>query len=350
MVSTSTSGVAMALKHEQLLLWEGGQSLLATDSAKPKPTDDQLDVSFLLNGFCIAGLPLRRPRDNTLVWKRQDERFALTVQSPEIALPGGSSFVAGLPFGPKARLLAMWLATEAKDPTRRSNNRWIEIGKITDWLRAVGITPEWGPRGSVVATKEQFLRLAFAQFSMVFRREDGFQPFKHEALIEAGVFQDNDLEKVAAGRISDMKWPAGFLLSDTAYERFRNHSIPIPTTRLRQVAHNAMAIDILTFLCYRLPLIEPNSAETVTWRQLNAQFGNRGEAVYQFKDTFIDSIKLALRAYPEARVDLIEAGLHLRHSNPAALRCAFFSLPGANGRVVKRNAGSSTRRLSLVAN
>src|SRR5580692_9718123 len=165
------------------------------------------------NSFCIAGLPLRRPRDNTLVWKRQDERFALTVQAPEIGLPGGSSFIAGLPFGPKARLLAMWLATEAKDPIRRSDDRWIEIGKITDWLRAVGISPEWGPRGSVVATKDQFLRLAFAQFSMVFRREDGFQPFRHETLIEAGVFHDNDLEKVSTGAISDTKWPSGFLLS-----------------------------------------------------------------------------------------------------------------------------------------
>ena len=337
----------MASKHDQLLLWERGQALLAPDP--DNPTDVQLDVSFLLNGFCIAGLPLRRPRDNTLVWKRQDERFALTVQSPEIALPGGSSFVAGLPFGPKARLLAMWLATEAKDPMRRPNNRWIEIGKITDWLRAVGITPEWGPRGSVVATKEQFLRLAFAQFSMVFRREDGFQPFKHEALIEAGVFQDNDLEKVSVGKIGDMKWPVGFLLSETAFERFRNQSIPIPTTRLRQVAHNAMAIDILTFLCYRLPLIEPNSAEMVTWRQLNAQFGNRGEAVYQFKDTFIDSIKLALRAYPEARVDLIESGLQLHHSDPAALRRAFFVLPGTTGRIAKRRADVSNQKLSLVS-
>jgi|SRR5579884_269888 len=317
----------MATKYEQLLLWEGEDAQVS--GGLSRLSEGQLDVSFLLNGFCIAGLPLRRPRDNTLVWKRQDERFALTVQSPEIALPGGSSFVAGLPFGPKARLLAMWLATEAKDSLRRSDDRWIEIGKITDWLRAVGISPEWGPRGSVVATKDQFLRLAFAQFSMVFRREDGFQPFKHEALVEAGVFQDNDLEKVSAGKISDMKWPAGFLLSQTAFDRFRNHSIPIPTARLRQVAHNAMAIDILTFLCYRLPLIEPNAAETVTWRQLTAQFGNRGEPVYQFKDTFIDSIKLALRAYPEARVELIDAGLQLQHSDPAALRRAFFVMPGS---------------------
>ena len=46
-----------------------------------RPLDGQLDVSFLLNGFCIAGLPLRRPRDNTLVWKRQDGEVALTVRS-----------------------------------------------------------------------------------------------------------------------------------------------------------------------------------------------------------------------------------------------------------------------------
>jgi hypothetical protein len=342
-------------KHEQLLLWEGGQALALGGLLAPgefdTPLDGQLDVSFLLNGFCIAGLPLRRPRDDTLVWKRQDERFALTVQSPEIALPGGSSFIAGLPFGPKARLLAMWLATEAKDPTRRPNDRWIEIGKITDWLRAVGISPEWGPRGSVVATKDQFLRLAFAQFSMVFRRDDGFQPFKHETLIEAGVFRDNDLERASAGNISDLKWPVGFLLSQTAFDRFRNQSIPIPTTRLRQVAHNAMAIDILTLLCYRLPLIEVNSMEIVTWRQLTAQFGNRGEPVYQFKDTFTDSIKLALRAYPEARVELVDAGLQLQHSDPAALRRAFFVLPGARALPPggKRRAKVASPKLKTIS-
>jgi hypothetical protein len=70
-------------------------------------------------------------------------------------------------------------------------------------------------RGSVVATKDQFLGLAFAHFSMVFRREDDFQPFKQETLIEAGVFRDNDLEKASTGKISDLKWPSGFLLSQT---------------------------------------------------------------------------------------------------------------------------------------
>jgi hypothetical protein len=44
-----------------------------------------------------------------------------------------------------------------------------------------------------------------------------------------------------------------------------------------------MAIDMLTLLCYRLPLIEANSTDIITWRQLTARFGNRGEPVYQFR-------------------------------------------------------------------
>ena len=132
-------------------------------------------------------------------------------------------------------------------------------------------------------------------------------------------------------------------------DRFRNQSIPISTTRLRQVAHNAMAIDILTLLCYRLPLI--GFRKSHSWRQLTAQFGNKGEPVYQFKDTFTNSIKLALRAYPEARVELVDAGLQLRHSDPAALRRAFFVLPRAAALppTGRRRADLGTLKLASTA-
>jgi hypothetical protein len=72
-------------------------------------------------------------------------------------------------------VIAGHVARHRSHPVRRSDDRWIEIGKITDWLRAVGIAPEWGRRGCAVVSKDQFLRHAFAHFSMVFKREDGFQ-------------------------------------------------------------------------------------------------------------------------------------------------------------------------------
>jgi hypothetical protein len=53
------------------------------------------------------------------------------------------------------------------------------------------------------------------------RRDDGFQPFKHEMLIETGVFRDNDLERASSGNISDLKWPA---------EALRRSSRPHATT------------------------------------------------------------------------------------------------------------------------
>src|SRR6202048_4473400 len=66
---------------------------------------------------------------------------------------------------------------------------------------------------------------------------------------------------------------------------------------------------------------------------------------------FSHSIKLALRAYPEARVELVDAGLQLRHSDPAALRRAFIVLPGAGLRspTGKRRATLSAPKSSGVS-
>ena len=108
-----------------------------------------------------------------------------------------------------------------------------------------------------------------------------------------------------------------------------------------------MAIDILTLLCYRLPLIEENSTEIVTWRQLTAQFGNRGEPVYQFKDTFTDSIKLALRAYPEARVDLRRCG---PSASTFRSRCASRSILCTAGRARFARLSAKGGRSSVCLN
>jgi|SRR5580700_2465206 hypothetical protein len=66
---------------------------------------------------------------------------------------------------------------------------------------------------------------------------------------------------------------------------------------------------------------------------------------------FSHSIKLALRAYPEARVELVDAGLQLRHSDPAALRRAFIVLPGSGSRspAGKRRATLSAPKLRGVS-
>ncbi|NGM37299.1 MULTISPECIES: replication protein RepA [Methylobacterium] len=304
-----------------------------------------MDVSFLHKGFCIAGLPLRRPKNTMEPWSRRDGRFSLTVEPARFVLPNGCQIEVGVPFGPKARLLSMWLATEARDPRRSAGDRWMEMGRITEWLQAVGLPVTGGERGSIGPTKDQLVRLSFPIFTMILNGDEGGHVFKRESLIEGGAFKDDDLEVWASGGHSAMRWPEALMLSQNAYDRFTRHSIPVPTARLKQVAHNAMAIDILVYLCYRLPLLSHGESELLTWRDLMAQFGS-SEFASRFKQAFSESIKRTLDAYPEANVAMTGEGLVLRHSEPAELRRAFVAMAKSAAR--RTSTKSRSRKAARV--
>jgi Plasmid encoded RepA protein len=331
----------MQEEGQQLSLWE--RSLLQASASE----EGYMDVSFLHKGFCIAGLPLRRPKEDAAVWSRQDGRFSLTVEPARLVMPNGARIDIGVPYGPKARLLAMWLATEARDHRKIPGDRWIEMGRITEWLRAVGLPVTGGERGSIGPTKEQLLRLAFCNFTMLMKG-DNSAFFQRETLIEAGAFRDSDFQAWISGRPSDMRWPEGLMLSHNAYERFTRHSIPIPTMRLRQVSNNAMAIDILAYLCYRLPMIGPKSTEILRWQDLTAQFGSGEKFSSHFKRAVSESIRKTLDAYPEANVEMTSEGLLLRHSDPAYLRKAFVAIPGA--KLTRRTKGQRSTPAAKAVN
>jgi hypothetical protein len=314
--------------YRQLILFRPGEmgpvdaAMERAGRAVNHAEGDRLDVSFLHKSFCIAGLPLRRPKDQTAIFSRNDGQFALTIAPNRFVLPDGAVCEVGVPWGAKGRLLMVWAATEARDPMRRAGDRWLEIGKITQWMTSIGIKVNGD---NVPATKDQLVRLAFSSFTMIMKN-DGQTFFKQDRLIEGGVFPEQDLDHYAAGRFNKMRWPTGVELSQKAYDRFIQHAIPVPTARLAEIANSAMAIDIFMYLCYRLPLIPSGESDLLTWRALIAQFGS-GESPSKFHDTFQASIRSALAAYSEADVDLTEEGLVLRYSDPAELRRAFIAVP-----------------------
>jgi hypothetical protein len=294
-------------------------------------TADSIDVSFLHRSFCVAGLPIKRPKAQH--FSRNDSTFSLNINAPTLTLPGGQEVEVGVPFGPRARLEIVWMATEARNPRRDARNRWLEIGRIDEWLRSIGIRAN---HDAALSAKEQLVKLAFSSFTMILR-DQGFDLFKSDKLIESAAFGDADLEHFAAGRLAKVRWPIALELSQKAYERFiGENAIAIPTQRLEAISHSAMAIDVFLYLCYRLPEIPKGDSDLVTWKRLIAQFGKPGEAPSKFRETFQSSIVAALGAYPEANLDLTEEGLVLRYSDPAELRRAFISTYQSNGDTKRR--------------
>jgi hypothetical protein len=312
-------GMGKDTQQGQLNLFHHISALDAIQAMRP----DEIDISFLLRTYCIAGLPLTRPKDDMQPFHRIDTRVALTVSPQSVALPGGTICPIGVPFGPQSRVLMMWAATEARDHRRSADDRWLEIGRIRPWLESIGLKPY---SRAVSKTKDQLIRISFVHFTIVMDvSDDGTTLFSNESIVDGGMVND-DLEHYAAGDLHLVRWPGGLRLSQSAFDHFRNDSVPIPTSRLPMVAHSALSLDILAYLCYRLPMLPKRDSVLVTWRELIAQFGNK-EYVSKFRSTFDPSIAAALRAYPEANVSISDEGLLLRYSDPAVLREPFISVP-----------------------
>jgi hypothetical protein len=284
--------------------------------------DSRIDVAFLHRSYCIAGLPTREPRQPTAVYAKSDGRFALTVHPTTISLPSGDLCDVGVPWGAKARLLILWAASEINEQGRSPDDPWLEIGAINEFLEKVGI-PKGGK--SVTATKEQLIRLAFSSFTMILKGEDEGNYFTNNRLFSAGAFHDEDLEHYREGNLQNVRWPMALKLSAEASKQFRSNAIPIPAGRLALVSHNPTAIDLLVYLCYRLPLLGPNSTEMVNWRALNTQFGAQ-QAVAKFREAFAPAIRAVRAAYPEANFETTSEGLVLRYSDPAVLRRSYIAV------------------------
>jgi Plasmid encoded RepA protein len=286
------------------------------------PAGAVLDVSFLTRFFCLTGLPVGRPKNTHFT--RQTEEFSLTINAPTLGLPGGGDVAVGLPWGPKARLLTIWMSTAVQDPSRSADDRWLEIGRIKPWLASIGVRVHGDAPGK---TKEQLIKLTFANYTMIAKRS-GTALIRNQQLVDRAVFADKDLPHYAADALDKVRWPMGIELSQTAFQRFREDLIPIPTARLAEISHSAMAIDTFVFLSYRLPTIPQGEDVLVPWRDLAVQFGS-GESPGRFKDSFAPTINAAMRAYPEAKVLVMGEGLRMWHSPPAELRRAFVAVPSS---------------------
>ena len=54
----------------------------------------------------------------------------------------------------------------------------------------------------------------------------------------------------------------------------------------------------------------------ISWPALHAQFGGGFREIRHFRPRFIESLSAAVAAYPQAKVDVSEAGITLHPSRP----------------------------------
>lgn len=275
-------------KHERVCL----------DTAFQVLADDRFELSILHSGFSMTALPHRRV-DN-LIW----ERFGGTVES-QIKLHVESGFDEnktpyGLPYGPAARLILIYLSTEAV----RNKSRVVELGQnMNQFLTRMGMSI--GGK-TFLSVREQSKRLSTCRLTFFSKNEK-------ETVITNGAFVRTALltERSPGERSS---WNDCVELEETFYNSLLNHPLPLREAAIRELSSRSSAMDYYCWLAYRLHYIDRPTF--VSWSSLHNQFGGGIKERWLFVRGAREPLELALAAYPEAKVDMTEGGLML-HPSPS---------------------------------
>ena len=270
------------------------------EAAAAYMADEDSGIGFLYSGWCQAALPHRRLKDSQ-GWQVSGERVVLIVEPGMRSGPAGKPVHVGVPYGSRARLIMLYLQSEAL----RTGNREVELGKsLRDWLTRLGI-PVGGK--SVEAVREQAERISRCKLS--FEVKAGVSKgLVNQTIVDTAIFLD------LGDETQDSLFVERARLSEGFFEQLKRRPVPLEEPAIRAVNNNSMALDLYAWLAYRLHALK--GPTPVSWRALKPQFGMGFGRMDNFRARFLDNLKLALAVYPAARVEVDESGLILHPSRP----------------------------------
>ena len=215
----------------------------------------------------------------------------------------GKPIPVGVPYGSRARLILIFLQSEAI----RSRSREIELGgSLRSWLGRLGI-PAGGP--NVHAVREQSERLALCR--LTFRvKSAGTTGLLNQSIVDTALFLDEPEDTITPRS----QFTERVTLSEGFFQQLQRHPVPLEEAAVRAVSNNSQALDAYAWLAYRLHSL--HAPKPVTWKALMSQFGAGFRRLDNFKMRFLPNLKLALAVYPEARVDMTDKGVVLHPSRP----------------------------------
>lgn len=302
------------------------QTIQAAHSLLSEPTEDYL--TFLHSGLCQAGLPHRRPDDDSAIWHRSNGRFHLMVSPGQIIDPKTDKpRRVGVPYGTRARLIMMYLQTEGR------KDRTINLGRsMSAWIRSLGLSVTGGRRGNIAAIKEQALRIARCEFTM--------QWDVHDAEGSRTIIRDQRIvDGLAVSQLSlwdseqDEKWTGIVHLSKEFHEHLKEHSVPLDKRAITHLSDNSLGLDLYALFAHRLHRLE--RPLMLTWAQLMGQIGADFTDLRDFGKKANKTLPRVLAVYPDAKVESTRGGLILKPSPPPIPKQQVF-LGGGQVRLVKK--------------
>lgn len=267
--------------------------------------------SFLHSALCAMSLPVRKPSDEHAPIIRQDGQYTLAITpKPVVTRSDGKGQMRslGVPYGILPRLILIHIMTEAV----RTRSRHIVLGEsFTHWMRQMGFRSiSYGPRGSATLLRNQLDRLLACEWMI---RWDNSADDEHAFGVREIKLSDEyvGLDRKSGWFLREIYMTEGF------FSHLKDHAVPLNEHAIRQLRDSATALDLYTWLAYRLPRISGNRPLLISWSQLAVHFGNNGTNVRKFRQTIRDAWERQVSGvYPEARAEFDTTAVKLYPSPP----------------------------------
>jgi hypothetical protein len=262
--------------------------------------DEDNGIGFLYSGLCQAALPHKKLADTTS-WQIKSDHITLIVDPGSRPGHGDTPESVGVPYGSRARLIMLFLQSEAL----RTKSRQVTLGRsMRDWLTRMGV-PIGGK--SMCMIRDQAERISRCRLSFNISASRGMQ-IRQQTIVDDALFLD--AEDSAQGSL--------FLetahLSERFFDELQRHPVPLEDAAIRAISNNSMSLDLYAWLAYRLHALK--GPTPVSWPALKGQFGTGFRARHHFEASFTDNLRLALAVYRDAKVDVTERGVTLMPSKP----------------------------------
>ena len=298
----------------------------AMHGAEPVP-------AFLHSALCAMSLPTKRPRgdDEFKPIIRQDRNYSLAI-TPKPRLVKGADGKAtlvnlGVPFGAYPRVALISILTQAV----RQQSRDIYLGgSFRDMMKRFGYEgASRGQRGQTDLFKDQLDRLLACEWMIHW--EDENVSTKENAFNVSEVKLSHDYGGVNG---PDGALSRELRLSESFYEHLRQHAVRFDMSAIHALKSKPTAIDLYTYLAYRLPRIAKGKSVELDYVQLAAHMGNQIENPTKLRQTIRRTLDVVSSVYKDARIEIGDRKVRLSHSPPPvpdALKIASAGIPRLKG-------------------
>ena len=264
-------------------------------------SDEDGSLGFAFSGWAQCALPHRRLAPDAR-WEIAGERVRLVVE------PGlhpsshdGPMEHIGVPYGSVARLILLFLQTEAL----RTNSREVELGgSLRQWLSKIGASIGGS---NARAVRDQAERISRCRLTFHIQGS-GKVGLVNQSIVDRALFIEDSNTRQGKLSLETAKLSEGF------FEQLKKHPVPLEESAIRAISNNPAALDAYLWLAYRLHVL--TSDKLITWKALKSQFGGGYKELFHFKPRFTQALALATAVYPAAKIDVIEQGVILKPSRP----------------------------------